>query len=429
MMKIQKQLQEQLQTSRVINRKLQKKYETVMGNKMKLRTELERVKFDKDNQNKYWELKMKNCEEEKKILVIRNQELQKELEAIKTNAAVQNSQLVGCSSQPQQGRHRGIDTAGDRKVSLENFGFIRVLGKGAYGEVYLAREKGPKRLCAIKALYKRMYNSSNIWKVRAEREALILTSGHPFITTLYSCFQNESGLFFVMEYMSGGDLKKQLDKVEVFSEKGTKFYAAEITLAVQFLHQHGILHRDLKLANVLVGSDGHCKIADFGVSKLGLFGHCKTRTQCGTPFCMAPEIVKNEPYGQGVDWWAVGIMIFQMLTGRLPFDYDEEEDTDDANSRNKLYKKIVNDEVDFPEDMSMDAVSIVRQLLIKNPAERLWSNGSVDAVRQHPFFKGIDWQALQEKRVKPPGFAKTPKRITRASSRRESLLTYREKRR
>jgi len=130
----------------------------------------------------------------------------------------------------------------------------------------------------------------------------MLTSGHPFITTLYSCFQNKHHIFSVMEYMSGGALKDHLDKVKVFSEKRAKFYAAEITLAVQFLHRHGILHRDLKLENVLVGSDGHCDIADFGLSKLGLFRHCKASTQCRTPFYMAPEIVKNLPYVQGVDW-------------------------------------------------------------------------------------------------------------------------------
>jgi novel protein kinase C epsilon type len=205
-----------------------------------------------------------------------------------------------------------------------------------------------------------------------------------------------------MEYMSGGNLKEQLDKVEVFSEERAKFYAAEITLAVQFLHQHGILHRDLKLENVLVGSDGHCKIADFGLSKLGLFHHCKARTQCGTPYCMAPEIVLNLPYGQGVDWWAVGVMLFEMLTGGPPFYYEEEEDSDDEDSQEELDRKIVSDEVDIPEEMSPAAASIVMNLLMKNPKERLGSNGLVKVVRQHPFFTGIDWKALQEKRVKPP---------------------------
>jgi novel protein kinase C epsilon type len=138
--------------------------------------------------------------------------------------------------------------------------------------------------------------------------------------------------------MGGEDLKEQLDEVEVFSEERAKFYAAEITLAVQFLHQHGILHRDLKLENVLVGSDGHCKIANFGLSKLGLFRHCKASTHCGTPFCIAPEIVKNLPYGQGVNWWAVGVRLFEMLTGGPPFYCDEGEDRDD-DRQEKLDKK------------------------------------------------------------------------------------------
>jgi novel protein kinase C epsilon type len=170
-----------------------------------------------------------------------------------------------------------------------------------------------------------------------------------------------------MEYMSGGDFKEQLDEVEVFSEERAKFYAAEITLAVQFLHQHGILHSDLKLENVLVGSDGHCKIADFGLSKLGLFRHCKTSTKCGTPFCMSPEIVKNLPYDQGVDWWAVGVMLFQMLTGGPPFYYDEEEDSEVWAAEEKLVQKIINDEVDIPDDMSLDAASIELKFLMKNP--------------------------------------------------------------
>jgi serine/threonine protein kinase len=378
-MTIQKKLEEEVQTLSIMNNKLQKQYETVMGTEMKLRMELERVKVANSNMNKYWEAKMKDCEEEKKVLVIRNQELQKELESIKK---------------------RGVDTTDDGKVSLDNFTFIRRLGEGAFGTVVLAEGKlpgAPKQLYAIKTLKKRRITSSTMCQNMAEKEALLLTSGHPFTTTLYSCIQNKDDIFFVMEYMSGGNLKEQLDEVEVFSEKRTKFYAAEITLAVQFLHQQGILHRDLKLENVLVGSDGHCKIADFGLSKVGLFRHCRTSTQCGTPFCMAPEIVKNLPYGQGVDWWAVGIMMFEMMTGQPPFDCDEGEEMDD-----ELDQKIMNDEVDFPEDMSLAAISIVMQLLMKNPTERLGSSGSVDTVRQHPFFKGIDWQAVQEKRVKPP---------------------------
>ena len=232
---------------------------------------------------------------------------------------------------------------------------------------------------------------------------------------------NKEHIFFVMEYMSGGDLKKQLDEVEFFSEKRAKFYTAEITLAIQFLHQHEILQQDLKLENVLVGSDGHCKIADFGLSNLGLFRHCRNTTQCGTPFCMAPEIVKNLPYGQGVDWWAVGVMIFQMMTGHPPSYYDEHEDWDVDNAQYNLEQKILNDEVDFTTYVAgchIDCDTALDQE--SSTATRV--NGSVDTVRQHPFFKGIDWQALQEKLLKTPEKEKVekkknPKNITRVSAR------------
>jgi serine/threonine protein kinase len=402
---MQNNLQKELEKLTVLNNIVQKKYEAVLSSEMSLRTEVVRLKTANDNLHEYWESHMKNCEEEKNILIIHNQELQKELQAMKTNVPVQNWQLDGGNCQPQQGRQCGTDTADDGKMSLHNFQFIRTLGEGGFGRVVLAKGKlpgVPEELYAIKAIKKRGITSSNICMIMAERKALMLTSGHPFITTLYSCFQNKEHIFFVMEYMSGGDLRDQLDKVEFFSEKTATFYAAEITVAVQFLHQHGILHRDLKLENVLVDSDGHCKIADFGLSKLRLFRHCKTSTQCGTPYCMAPEILKNLPYGQGVDWWAVGVMLFQMMTGYPPFYSDEEEDTDDDYAEDSLYQKIVNDEVDFPKHMSLAARSIVKELLTKDPALRLGSNGSVNTLRQHPFFKGIDWKALEEKRVKPP---------------------------
>jgi novel protein kinase C epsilon type len=207
--------------------------------------ELEQAKIAKVNPNKYWDSKI-DCEEGNEILFIRNQEVEKELETIKTS-----------SCHPRRGRQCGIDKADDGKVSLGNFQFIRKIGEGAFGTVAFAKGRllgGPEQLYAIKALMQRTITSSNICGIMAEKEALTLTSGHPFITNLYCCFQNKHHIFFVMKFMSGGDLKKQLNEVEIFSENRTKFYAAEITLAVQFLHQRGILHRDLKLENVLVDS-------------------------------------------------------------------------------------------------------------------------------------------------------------------------------
>jgi novel protein kinase C epsilon type len=140
------------------------------------------------------------------------------------------------------------------------------LGEGAFGPVVLAKgslPRGPEQLYALKALKKRSMTSSDIWEIMAEKEALMLTSGHPFITTLYSCFQNKKHIFFGMEYMSGGDLK-EMDEAEIFRDKRKKI-TAEITLPVQFPHKHCILYREIKLENVLVASNGHCEIADFGL--------------------------------------------------------------------------------------------------------------------------------------------------------------------
>ena len=438
---IQNKQQEELQELRVKNNQLQNKYVTMVKIKADLLLALERAKITNDRRDEYSKLAMKICNNEKEILVMRNKELQKKLEQLqiandnlKTDLVlkmkdweeqkeilinrnkelqkqleamrpVQNLHLVGGSSQRQQGRQCGLDTADGGKLSLQKFKFIRVLGEGGFGTVVLAKGKllgGPEQLYAIKTVKKQGITRRNICEIAAEKEALMLSSGHPFITTLYSCFQNKEHLFFVMEFMSGGNLKQQLYKVEFFSEKRTQFYAAEITLAVQFLHEHGILHRDLKLENMLVGSDGHCKVADFGLSKLGLFRYCKTSTFCGTLHCLAPEVFKNLPYDHGADWWAVGVMIYEMITGHPPFFYDKGEDWTADNAQHKLAHKILNNEVVIPKHMSSCAALIVLQLLTKNPELRLGFSGSNVPIRQHPFFRGIDWLALQEKRVEPP---------------------------
>jgi hypothetical protein len=197
-MKIQEDLKEELQTFRILNNQLQQMCDKVTGTEVQLRTELERARLANKNLNEYWEWKMEYCEKEKEILLIRNQELQKELEAVNTNVSVQNLQLVGCSSQPQEGRQCGITTADDGKVTLDDFQFIKRLGKGGFGTVVLIRGKlpgGPEQLYAMKAVRKRGITTSNICEIMTEKEALVLTSGHPYITTLYSCFQNKDHLF------------------------------------------------------------------------------------------------------------------------------------------------------------------------------------------------------------------------------------------
>ena len=200
-----KELEQENKIVVIANQQLQKELVEIKTN---LPVELQRLEIAKDNLNNHWESKIKELEQGNKILVIANQQLQKELQEMKTNIKVPNLQLDGTNSQPQQDHQCARDTFDDGKTSLNNFQFIRRLGEGAFGTVVLAKGKllgGPEELYAIKALKKRGIDSSNICEIVTEKQALMLTTGHPYITTLYSCFQNKEHLFFVMEYLSGGD--------------------------------------------------------------------------------------------------------------------------------------------------------------------------------------------------------------------------------
>jgi hypothetical protein len=367
---IEEELREQLQA-------VKRDLDTKVKSEEELREELQAVKRDLDTKVKIEE------------------GLREELQAVKNRVAADNMQLAGNSCGPvgkQPTQRGGISDAA--VAAMYRFYYIRDLGQGSFGTVFLAKRKvqgAPEQLYAIKVIKKNQCTKlSRMRQLVTEKEALILARAHPFIVTLHFWFENVTDVFFVMDYVNGGDLRQQLHKLHVFSERRTQLYAAEIILALQFLHKHGIVHRDIKLENVLVGSDGHCKVTDFGLAKLGLFRCGRTKTYCGTPYCMAPEMVLNLPYGQAVDWWALGVMIYEMLVGHPPF-YSK------GNIPGQLNDRIVRSEVDYPDSMSPAAASLLRKLLEKDPEKRMGADGSVDTIRRHPFFTGLDWVALQQK--------------------------------
>ncbi|RHZ65053.1 hypothetical protein Glove_319g64 [Diversispora epigaea] len=283
-----------------------------------------------------------------------------------------------------------------RKVGLDDFNFLAVLGKGNFGKVMLAEEKYAKQLYAIKVLKKEfIIENDEVESTRSEKRVFQAANRerHPFLLGLHSCFQTETRIYFVMEYVSGGDLMLHIQR-EQFTYRRAQFYAAEVLLALEYLHKQGIIYRDLKLDNILLTLDGHIKIADYGLCKEEMWHGNTTNTFCGTPEFMAPEILLEQRYGRAVDWWAFGVLIYEMLLGQSPFRGDDEDEIFDA---------ILEDEILYPINMSRDSVSILQKLLTRDPESRLGS-GKNDAedIKRQPFFKGVNWEDMFYKKVPPP---------------------------
>ncbi|KAI8581145.1 hypothetical protein K450DRAFT_233306 [Umbelopsis ramanniana AG] len=286
------------------------------------------------------------------------------------------------------------------KVTLNDFKFLAVLGKGNFGKVMLAEENATRELYAIKVLKKRfIIDNDEVESTRSEKRVFLAASmeRHPFLVGLHSCFQTESRIYFVMEYVSGGDLMLHIQR-EQFSERRAKFYACEVLLALEYLHTQNIVYRDLKLDNILLTLDGHIKITDYGLCKENMGYGATTNTFCGTPEFMAPEILLEQRYGRAVDWWAFGVLIYEMLLGQSPFRGEDEDEIFDA---------ILEDEILYPINMSRDSVSICQKLLTRDPERRLGSSpADAQEIKAHPFFAGVHWDDMLQKRVPPPFYPK-----------------------
>uniref|UniRef100_A0A182Q166 non-specific serine/threonine protein kinase n=1 Tax=Anopheles farauti TaxID=69004 RepID=A0A182Q166_9DIPT len=284
--------------------------------------------------------------------------------------------------------------SGKRKVTLENFEFLKVLGKGTFGKVILCREKTTAKLYAIKILKKDVIIQKDEVAHTMAESRVLKTTNHPFLISLKYSFQTVDRLCFVMQYVNGGELFFHLSRERMFPEERTRFYAAEIISALGYLHSHGIIYRDLKLENLLLDKDGHIKIADFGLCKEDITYGRTTKTFCGTPEYLAPEVLEDNDYGHAVDWWGTGVVMYEMICGRLPF-YNRDHDI--------LFTLILMEEVKFPRSISPNARSLLSGLLVKNPKQRL-GGGPDDAkeIMAHPFFASINWTDLVHKRITPP---------------------------
>ncbi|KAI9471847.1 MAG: kinase-like domain-containing protein [Benjaminiella poitrasii] len=277
-------------------------------------------------------------------------------------------------------------------ITFDAFELLRVIGRGSFGKVYVVRKKDTNRIYAMKVLRKsRIISRSEVTHTMAEKTVLAKIR-NPFIVPLKFAFQSPDKLYLVLAFINGGELFHHLQLEGRFDENRSKFYTAELLSALECLHDFNVVYRDLKPENILIDYNGHIALCDFGLCKLNMKENERTNTFCGTPEYLAPELLLGQGYTKTVDWWTLGVLLYEMMTGLPPF-YDE--------NTNEMYRKILQDELRFPDDMSPEARSLLRGLLTRDPNKRLGNNGS-EEIKNHPFFASIDWKKLNQKKLQPP---------------------------
>ncbi|WVW78402.1 hypothetical protein I302_100356 [Kwoniella bestiolae CBS 10118] len=290
---------------------------------------------------------------------------------------------VQVSFKPQQGQ----------PLTIDSFELLKVIGKGSFGKVMQVRKRDTLRIYALKTIRKaHIVSRSEVTHTLAERTVLAQVNC-PFIVPLKFSFQSTEKLYLVLAFVNGGELFHHLQREGKFNETRSRFYAAELLLALEHLHGFNVIYRDLKPENILLDYSGNIALCDFGLCKLNMSASDTTNTFCGTPEYLAPELLSGHGYTKCVDWWTLGVLLYEMLTGLPPF-YDE--------NTNEMYRKILSDPLRFPDSMGSEARSLLTQLLNRDPARRLGVNGAQE-IKDHPFFaRHIKFQKLWNKQIQPP---------------------------
>ena len=310
---------------------------------------------------------------------------------IKPKGEVNHNGVVGpqFDSNTVYSTHKSV-----KNVKLEDFKVLKVIGRGSFGKVCLVEYLPTHETYAMKSLKKDiLIEQEQIENTLLEKE-ILQTIDYPLLCGLIFCFQTEERIYFVMPFLSGGELFQHLRKFRTFSEEKVRFYGAQIALALEYLHKRGIIYRDLKPENILMDDQGYLKLADFGMAKK-LGDHEKTMSFCGTPEYLAPEIITMEGHDKMADWWSFGILLFEMLCGLPPFYMD---------NLDKMYEMIQTSQVKFPKriNLSNEAKDIIQKLLEKNPKKRLGYQKGIEEIKSHPFFAKIDFNAVEQKKIKAP---------------------------
>lgn len=279
------------------------------------------------------------------------------------------------------------------KSGLEDYELRDTVGTGSFGRVRLACHKKTGYVFALKILSKNLVvKTKQVDHILAEKQILADVQ-HPFVVQYYSSFQDETYLYLLMEYVVGGEFFTHLRNANRFPNNTARFYAAQVISAFDHLHKNNTIYRDLKPENLLIDKDGNLKITDFGFAKR-IDPASKTWTLCGTPEYLAPEIILNKGHGKAVDWWALGILIYEMLVGYPPF-FSED--------RMQLYQAILAGKIDWPAHISKQARDLISKLLQVDITRRYGNlRGAAKDIKRHPWFKGVDWSALDRREIKAP---------------------------
>uniref|UniRef100_A0A8C3S353 non-specific serine/threonine protein kinase n=1 Tax=Chelydra serpentina TaxID=8475 RepID=A0A8C3S353_CHESE len=285
---------------------------------------------------------------------------------------------------------------GSEKADPSQFELLKVLGQGSFGKVFLVRKITPPdngHLYAMKVLKKATLKVRDRVRTKMERD-ILADVNHPFVVKLHYAFQTEGKLYLILDFLRGGDLFTRLSKEVMFTEEDVKFYLAELALGLDHLHSLGILYRDLKPENILLDDEGHIKLTDFGLSKEAIDHEKKAYSFCGTVEYMAPEVVNRQGHTHSADWWSYGVLMFEMLTGSLPFQ---------GKDRKETMTFILKAKLGMPQFLSSEAQSLLRALFKRNPANRLGSGtDGAEEIKRHPFYSTIDWNKLYRREIKPP---------------------------
>lgn len=280
-------------------------------------------------------------------------------------------------------------TQSQRRMLPSDFDQLKVLGQGTYGKVLLVRERATGRLYAQKQLKKAsmIVEEKKIQQTKTEKE-ILESIRHPYIVKLFYAMQDQQKLYLILEYAQGGELFHHLATQAMLTEDVVSFYCAEMVLALIHLHVNvGVVYRDLKPENCLLDADGHLVLTDFGLSKVATDDAGQCKTFLGTPEYMAPEVLKGESYDYGVDWWSLGAVCYDLLTGSPPYP---------GNSYKMILNKIKRAKrPDFPFFVSADAQDIMTRLLRKEPKKRLGYKDFEQTIKKHRFFRKIDWKKLE----------------------------------